>query len=224
MRRRADGRRRVWSGNRLQQVRQFSGSIRFPDIEPWLLPAKSLECGVLAVCSRDNHLHVRPQSVAIPPRPPGRSFQAGSDPTEPRRSPARWPETDLTPARPSLASTTEKPRLRSIFETARRSASSSSTTRTVPSTLPASPAEACTRRSRVSRAGWLVQGSRTSKREPWPGALTTLIVPPWSRMIPCTAASPMPRPVNLVVKNGSKILAWISSVMPQPVSLTVNRT
>ena len=102
--------------------------------------------------------------------------------------------------------------------------SSSSTMRTVPSKLATSPAAADTASSAVSCADSLLHGSRISKREPWPGALTTLIVPPWLRMIPCTAASPMPRPVNLVVKNGSKILAWISSVMPQPVSLTSKRT
>ena len=61
MRRRADGRRHVWSGNRLQQVRQFSGSIGFPNIEPCLVSAKSLECRGLAVCSRDDDLQIRPQ-------------------------------------------------------------------------------------------------------------------------------------------------------------------
>src|ERR1035438_5549260 len=39
-----------------------------------------------------------------------------------------------------------------------------------------------------------------------------------------TAASPRPRPANLVVKNGSKILVWISWLMPHPVSLTSSRT
>ena len=59
---------------------------------------------------------------------------------------------------------------------------------------------------------------------PGPGALTTWMAPPWLRTIPCTPDSPRPRPANLVVKNGSKILLLTSSVIPHPVSVTVNRT
>ena len=40
--------------------------------------------------------------------------------------------------------------------------------------------------------------------------------------MPSAAASPSPRPVNLVVKNGSKILAFVSSAMPQPVLCRAN--
>ena len=72
--------------------------------------------------------------------------------------------------------------------------------------LPAETADAGSRMSRDASAGWLVHGRRTSKRVPSPGLLMTSMVPPWSRTIPWTAARPMPRPVNLVVKKGSKIL------------------
>ena len=42
--------------------------------------------------------------------------------------------------------------------------------------------------------------------------------------MPCTAASPSPRPANLVVKKGSKSLALTSAFIPGPVSDTVRLT
>src|ERR1035438_635647 len=42
--------------------------------------------------------------------------------------------------------------------------------------------------------------------------------------MPATAASPNPRPVNLVEKKGSKILALVASSMPEPVSRTSRQT
>ena len=49
-----------------------------------------------------------------------------------------------------------------------------------------------------------------------PGALCTPMVPPCSSMMPrhSESPSPVPWPVGLVVKNGSKILAWIAAGMP----------
>jgi hypothetical protein len=50
--------------------------------------------------------------------------------------------------------------------------------------------------------------------------------PPLCWTIPYTVArpSPVPLPGPLVVKNGSKIRAITSGVMPRPVSLTASRT
>ena len=59
---------------------------------------------------------------------------------------------------------------------------------------------------------------------PLPGAVSTAIAPLCARMMPSTAERPRPRPVNFVVKKGSKILAFTSSDMPQPVSLTSRTT
>ncbi len=38
--------------------------------------------------------------------------------------------------------------------------------------------------------------------------------------MPSAAANPKPRPVNFVVKNGSKMRARVASSMPWPLSLT----
>ena len=43
---------------------------------------------------------------------------------------------------------------------------------------------------------------------------------PWSRTMPCTAASPRPRPSNVVVKKGSKARSRVASSMPSPSSRT----
>ena len=53
-----------------------------------------------------------------------------------------------------------------------------------------------------------------------PGELLTRRAPPWLRTMPITAASPSPRPVNFVVKKGSKILARVVSSIPDPLSRT----
>ena len=59
---------------------------------------------------------------------------------------------------------------------------------------------------------------------PRPGALSTRMPPPCPRTMPSVAASPSPRPVNFVVKNGSKIRARVSSSMPTPSSATSSQT
>ena len=74
------------------------------------------------------------------------------------------------------------------------------------------PSRPCTLRRRGRRIGasrppWrpplrtrlLARGNKTSNVEPLPGALTTLMAPPCERRMPCTAARPKPRPMNLVV-------------------------
>ena len=57
---------------------------------------------------------------------------------------------------------------------------------------------------------------------PSPGALATLIAPAWSATVPYTDAkpSPVPLPIGLVVKNGSKMCSRASGLMPSPVSVT----
>src|SRR5689334_13898919 len=59
-------------------------------------------------------------------------------------------------------------------------------------------------------------GTHTLNVVPCPGLLYTLSAPPCPVTIPSTADNPKPRPVNFVVKNGSKILAIVSSSMPHP--------
>ena len=59
---------------------------------------------------------------------------------------------------------------------------------------------------------------------PWPRSLSISMAPRWARTMPSTAASPSPRPVNFVVKKGSKIFSRVSSSMPQPVSVTWTTT
>jgi hypothetical protein len=62
--------------------------------------------------------------------------------------------------------------------------------------------------------------------EPRPGFETTSIEPPFCSTAPYTIASPspVPEPAGFVVKNGSKIRAWTSSLIPSPVSVTVITT
>ena len=52
-------------------------------------------------------------------------------------------------------------------------------------------------------------GKSTRNFDPRPGWLLTSNVPLCPRTIPWTAARPSPRPVNFVVKKGSKILAIV---------------
>ncbi len=59
---------------------------------------------------------------------------------------------------------------------------------------------------------------------PWPSALDTLMAPRCPRTIPSTAASPSPRPVNFVVKNGSKMREAVAASIPWPVSETRTST
>jgi hypothetical protein len=61
---------------------------------------------------------------------------------------------------------------------------------------------------------------------PAPSSLLMEMFPPLSFTIPYTTDSPrpVPLPTSLVVKKGSKIFAFTSSVMPVPVSLTASIT
>src|SRR3990167_6370912 len=59
---------------------------------------------------------------------------------------------------------------------------------------------------------------------PCPSALSTWIAPRCSSRIRWQIASPRPRPLSLVVKNGSKIRARTASVMPAPSSATCAST
>ena len=91
------------------------------------------------------------------------------------------------------------------------------------STVPPIPslAAAVTRREPAVRSGpatAAASGRKTRKVLPFPGALSTVMKPPLLLTMPWTAARPRPRPVNLVVKKGSKIRALVSSSMPEPLS------
>ena len=62
--------------------------------------------------------------------------------------------------------------------------------------------------------------------QPWPGVLSTQMLPPLCFTMPYAvlSPSPVPLPVSFVVKNGSKMRACVSSSIPTPVSLTVSST
>ena len=76
---------------------------------------------------------------------------------------------------------------------------------------------------RVGAAGRA--GSRTVNRAPRPGSDSTSMVPPCDLTMPWLIASPrpVPWPIGLVVKNGSKIRPRIVGSMPQPASVTSGR-
>src|ERR1700683_4377301 len=59
----------------------------------------------------------------------------------------------------------------------------------------------------MARTGSSDTGKTTRNKLPCPGALSTEISPWSARMMPNAAARLSPRPVNLVVKNGSKMQA-----------------
>jgi hypothetical protein len=61
---------------------------------------------------------------------------------------------------------------------------------------------------------------------PCPGALDTEMAPPLCWTMPYTVARPrpVPWPVSLVVKKGSKMWASVASSMPVPVSRTERAT
>ena len=94
--------------------------------------------------------------------------------------------------------------------------------------LSVAPVAACQESRRppniTTSAALSVPGNNKRKVEPRSGWLDTFNAPRWARTIPITAASPSPRPVNLVVKKGSKILACVSRLMPHPVSHTSRNT
>jgi hypothetical protein len=82
----------------------------------------------------------------------------------------------------------------------------------------------CRRPARAAALGRRAAGKSTRKSVPTPMRESISIPPSWLRTIPSTAASPSPRPVNLVVKNGSKIREIVSCDMPQPESSTSRNT
>ena len=57
-------------------------------------------------------------------------------------------------------------------------------------------------------------------------SLSTKMNPPICFSVPYTidSPSPVPLPTSFVVKNGSKIRAWVSRDMPWPVSVTLITT
>src|SRR5215470_13362144 len=112
--------------------------------------------------------------------------------------------------KPSAASSTPKPLLRSMVATGSRNQASSSSTSAV------TPSNGCVNLSGLGRKSWIsagvvsAHGSNTRNVVPLPSSLSRYMTP-WSpRTIPCTTASPSPRPADLVVKYGSNILARTS--------------
>ena len=99
-----------------------------------------------------------------------------------------------------------------------RSDGSSSTTSTDP--RPPAGGAGTTGTGCWGAAAAAVTGRKTRKTLPRPGALSTVRPPPCSRTIPRTTANPSPRPMNLLVKNGSKIFSMSQAVIPQPESVT----
>ena len=73
-------------------------------------------------------------------------------------------------------------------------------------------------------AGGVTSGSSIRNVVPPPGPIATEMLPPCSSMMPRQSDSPrpVPSPGAFVVKNGSKILPWISGGMPGPVSATAS--
>ncbi|MCY1243588.1 hypothetical protein D9M72_566100 [compost metagenome] len=106
----------------------------------------------------------------------------------------------------------------------------------------ASSSTTATRPQRAERNGWrsafaprcssgpgtarLWTGISTLKVAPRPGALSRWRWPPYSWTMPCTMDRPMPLPwpLALVEKNGSKICSRSAGSMPGPLSLTVSAT
>ena len=120
-----------------------------------------------------------------------------------------------TPAWPSEASATVKPITSRASATISLTVGSSSTRSTRPwprSGLPAGSAGAWTAAVREETGNW------RQKVVPSLTRLSTRREPLWLLTIPRMAASPSPRPVNLVVKKGSKIRLRVSSSMPHPSS------
>ena len=74
--------------------------------------------------------------------------------------------------------------------------------------------------------GLELAGKNTINVVPLPTSLSTSIQPWCCLAMPYTVArpSPVPFPVLLVVKNGSKILGRTSGAIPQPLSLTARQT
>ena len=101
-----------------------------------------------------------------------------------------------------------------------RTCFSSSITRTLP--VPRQLADC--RGATAAAADFVEQGRTRRNVLPRPGSLRTSRAPRCTRAMPCTAASPRPRPVNFVVKKGSKTFSITSAVIPHPVSATSRKT
>jgi hypothetical protein len=67
-------------------------------------------------------------------------------------------------------------------------------------------------------------GRKTRKSLPRSGSLATVATPLCALTMPHTVASPIPRPANLLEKNGSKIFSISSGAIPPPVSVTPMQT
>ncbi len=74
------------------------------------------------------------------------------------------------------------------------------------------------------------RGMSSRKVLPWPGSLSSVIVPPSSRASSREIDRPSPVPPNLRLvvpsawRNASKMICWCSAAMPMPVSRTANST
>src|SRR5580704_87661 len=124
---------------------------------------------------------------------------------------------------PSFAAITSYPLALRNSQASSRTASSSSASSTVPT-----PRFICRNASfcSLTETASVVCGRNISKRVPWFTALSTQIYPPLCFTIPYTVErpSPVPFPSSLVVKNGSKILDFVCSSIPCPVSATTIST
>ena len=123
------------------------------------------------------------------------------------------------PARPSAASTV-RPACSRMRAATSRTAFSSSITRTVP--VPRQPSGG--REHDRRRGGLRRAGEQEAERTSPAGFAADLEVPRCPRAMPWTTARPSPRPVNFVVKKGSKILSITSAVIPHPESATSRKT
>ena len=83
------------------------------------------------------------------------------------------------------------------------------------------------RDSADSAAAGLVTAKGICRRKtvPSPGLELTLIIPSWLLMMPYAVdrPSPVPLPMGLVVKKGSKHFSTVSRSIPAPVSVTCTR-
>jgi len=119
------------------------------------------------------------------------------------------------------ASRVAYPFWRRIREVSSSTEGSSSTTRIV-CPLP----RACGTRAIGWTGAAAAAGNRIRNVAPMPGSDSTLMLPRALVTMPCTVASPrpVPLPIGLVVKKGSKMRSATSALMPFPVSLTTNST
>jgi hypothetical protein len=127
-----------------------------------------------------------------------------------------------TASAPPSASTTVYPAARNTVAVIARSLPSSSTSRIV--SLPRGGA-GLDGLTAASSASGSATGQNSLNVVPFPTSLYTSTCPPDCLTIPWTVASPSPVPFPnpLVVKNGSNRWAFVSSVIPAPLSVTARR-